>query len=103
MATTTIQDLPMSRALDYRALAAVRGGGGAPWVFGAFVPFARATESIVPIIFNQFNQITNFIADNLTLQFQNINVENLGANSNINVNAGQNALTFAPTLALPQP
>jgi hypothetical protein len=106
MATTTIQDLPLSRAMDYEALTAVRGGGGAPWVFGAFVPFARPSESVAPIIFNQFNQfnqITNFIADNLTLQFQNINVENFGANSNINVNAGQNALTFAPTLALPQP
>jgi len=102
MATTTIHDLPLSRALDYKALAAVRGGGGAPWVF-AFAPFARATERIAPIIFNQFNQITNFIADNLTLQFQNINVDNSGANSNINVNAGQNALTFAPVIAPPKP
>jgi hypothetical protein len=88
MAKTTIRDLPMSRALDYRAMAAVHGGGGAPWVF-AFRPLVRAA-AIAPII---YNQITNFIAENLTLQFQNINVENSGANSNINVNAGQDALT----------
>ncbi|HET9205745.1 MAG TPA: hypothetical protein VFO28_05880 [Burkholderiaceae bacterium] len=90
----------MSRALDYKAMAAVRGGGGAPWVF-AFRPFVRATERIAPII---YNQITNFIAENLTLQFQNINVENSGSNSEINVNAGQNALTFdigVPALVQP--
>ena len=100
MAKTTIQDLPMSRALDYKAMAAVHGGGGAPWVF-AFRPFVRATERIAPII---YNQITNFIAENLTLQFQNINVENSGSNSEINVNAGQNALTFdigVPALVQP--
>jgi hypothetical protein len=99
MATTTIQDLPLSRALDYKAMRAVRGGGGAPWVF-AFRPFVRAA-GIAPII---YNQITNFIAENLTLQFQNINVENSGANSNINVNAGQDAATInLPPLLLPQP
>ena len=83
--------------MDYKAMRAVRGGGGAPWVF-AFRPLVRAS-SIAPII---YNQITNFIAENLTLQFQNINVENLGDNSNINVNAGQNALTIdIPASALP--
>ena len=97
MAKTTIHDLSMSRALDYKAMAAVRGGGGAPWVF-AFRPLVRAS-AIAPIV---YNQITNFIAENLTLQFQNINVENSGANSNINVNAGQDALTFDISLpALP--
>jgi hypothetical protein len=99
MATTTIHDLPLSRALDYKAMTAVRGGGGAPWVF-AFRPFVRAA-GIAPII---YNQITNFIAENLTLQFQNINVENSGANSNINVNAGQDALTInLPPLLPAQP
>jgi hypothetical protein len=97
MATTTIHDLQMSRALDYKAMSAVRGGGGAPWVF-AFRPFVRASAQIAPII---YNQITNFIAENLTLQFQNINVDNAGDNSQVNVNAGQNALTFAPVLAQP--
>jgi len=99
MANTTIHDLRMSRALDYRTMSAVRGGGGAPYVF-AFRPFARSSPQIAPII---YNQITNFIAENLTLQFQNINVENTGDNSQVNVNAGQNALTFDLTALLPQP
>jgi hypothetical protein len=100
MARTTVTDLPVSRALDYKAMAAIRGGG-APWVFGAFRPFAPAPERIVPIVFNQIN----FIAEQLTLQFQNINVENSGANSNINVNAGQNSLSLDIALPplLPQP
>jgi hypothetical protein len=100
MATTTINDLPTSRALDYKAMAAVKGAGGAPWVFGAFRPFLRPTLPIVPIIFNQIN----FIADQLTLQFQNINVENSAPNSEINVNAGQNSvnMNIAPLL-LSQP
>jgi hypothetical protein len=97
MAKTTIHDLQMSRALDYKAMATVHGGAGAPWVFGAFRPFIRASERIVPTIINQIN----FIAENLTLQFQNINVENSGDNSSINVNAGQNALTFDLSAVLP--
>jgi hypothetical protein len=95
----TITDLPMSRALDYRAMRAVKGAGGAPWVFGAFRAFTPAVERIAPIIFNQFN----FIADQLTLQFQNINVENSAPNAQINVNAGQSAvdLNIPPVLQLP--
>jgi len=98
MATTIINDLPTSRALDYKAMAAVKGAGGAPWVFGAFLPFSRPIPPIVPIIFNQIN----LIAEQLTLQFQNINVENSAPNSNINVNAGQNSINMniAPQLVI---
>ena len=100
MATTTINDLPLSRALDYKARAAIKGGGGAAWVFGAFRPFLPESARVAPIVFNQIN----FIAEQLTLQFQNINVENSAPNANINVNAGQDALIFnlAPIL-LPLP
>ena len=89
MATTTITDLPLNRALDYKARAAIKGGGAA-WVFGAFRPFLPESARVAPIVFNQIN----LIAEQLTLQFQNINVENSAPNSNINVNAGQDALTF---------
>ena len=99
MATTTITDLPLNRALDYKARAAIKGGGG-EWVFGAFRPFLPESARVAPIVFNQIN----FIAEQLTLQFQNINVENSAPNSQINVNAGQDALIFnlAPIL-LPLP
>jgi len=101
MVTTTITDLPTSRALDYKALSSIKGGGGAPWVFGAFRPFTPASAPIVPVV--NYYEINNYIADNLTLQFQNINVLNSAANSTINVNAGQNALTLNLTPPLPRP
>jgi hypothetical protein len=93
MASTTIRDLPANRALDYRALRSIRGGG-AEWIFGAFRAFVREVDPILPIV--NFNQTNNFfIADQLNVQFQNVSVENSGANSSINVNAGQNALNFS--------
>ena len=100
MATTTIIDLPVSRALDYKAMSSIKGAGGAPWVFGAFRAFLPESARIAPVV--NFYQ-TNFIADQLTLQFQNINVENSAPNSTINVNACQNALSFNLGLVLPQP
>ena len=100
MTAMTINDLPMSRALDYKAMSAVKGADGAPWVFGAFLPFLPESARIAPIV--NFYQ-TNFIADQLTLQFQNINVDNSAPNSTINVNAGQNALSFNIAPVFPQP
>jgi hypothetical protein len=112
MATTKITDLPGSRALDYRALSAIRGGlGDGNWVVGAFSPFvaAAAGGSILPIvnfyqliniseitnnITNVTNNATNYIASNMTLQNQNINVQNSAANATIAVGAIQNALTM---------
>lgn len=91
MATLTINDLRMSRALDYQAMSCVKGAGGAPWVFGAFQPFVPESARFLPII--NFYQTNNYIADNLTLQTQNINVNNSAPSASINVGAGQNALT----------
>lgn len=90
MATMTLSDLPLSRALDYQAMRATRGGAGAPWVFGAFRPFLPDSARVAPIVFNQIN----FVAEQLTLQFQNINVENSAPNATINVDAAQDALAF---------
>jgi hypothetical protein len=100
MATTTIADLPVSRALDYKALSSIRGADGAPWVFGAFQCFLPESARIVPIV--NFYQ-TNYIANQMTLQFQNINVDNSAPNSTINVAANQNGLNFNIAPVLPQP
>ena len=97
MSTTTITDLPLSRALDFKAMSSIRGAGGAPWVFGAFRAFVPESERIAPI--NLFQ--TNFIADQLNVQFQTVDVENSAANAVINVNAGQNALNFNFGVAKP--
>lgn len=100
MTTATIHDLPMSRALDYKAMSSIRGAGGAPWVFGAFRAFLPESARIAPIV--NFYQ-TNFIADQLNVQFQTIDVDNSAANAVINVNAGQNAMNFNFGSASPQP
>ena len=90
MATLTITDLPGSRALDYKAMAAIRGAGAGDWVLFAFLPFSPAFAPIPPIV--NFYQ-TNYIADNLTVQTENIDVRNSAPGASINVSAGQNALT----------
>ena len=99
MATTTIADLPSSRALDYRAMSAIRGAGLGDWVLFAFVPYRTPTAPILPVV-NYYQ--TNYIADNLTVQTENINVANSASGASVNVGAGQNALTVnvAP-VALP--
>ena len=94
MATTTLTDLPSSRALDYKALSAIRGAGGGDWVFSAFVPYSPPVAPIAPIVpvINYYQ--TNYIAENMTLQMQNISVNNLGAGAVIAVAGLQNdALT----------
>ena len=90
MATMTITDLPSSRALDYKAMSAIRGAGPGDWVLYAFLPYRPSVAPIVPIV--NFYQ-TNYIADNLTLQTENINVNNSAPSASINVSAAQNALT----------
>jgi hypothetical protein len=91
MATITLTDLPLNRALDHRAMRATTGAAGAPWVFGAFRAFVPASAQILPIV--NFYQ-TNYIADNLTLQLQNINVQNSAPGATISVGADQNAATL---------
>ncbi len=90
MANLIITDLSSSRALDYRARAAIRGAGLGDWVLAAFLPYRPPTAGIVPVL--NFYQ-TNYIADNLTVQTENINVANSASGASVNVGAGQNALT----------
>ena len=93
MATMTIRDLRASRALDHKAMSSITGAGGAPWVFGAFRAFVPESAQFTPIInFYQTNNI--FVADQLNVQFQTIDINSTAANAVINVNAGQNAANF---------
>ena len=93
MATTTINDLRMSRALDYQAMSSIKGAGGAPWVFGAFQAFVPESARFAPIV-NFFQTNNTFVADQLNVQFQTIDVNSSAANAVINVVAGQNAVNF---------
>ena len=83
MSTITINDLRTNRALDHEAMSAIRGGNGAPWVYGWIRPFVAGTPNAAPTI--NFYQINNY-ADQMINQIQVVDVNNTGANSNINVN-----------------
>jgi hypothetical protein len=93
MATTTINDLPMSRALDHKAMSSIKGAGGAPWVFGAFRPFVPESARFAPIV-NFFQTNNFFVADQLNVQFQTIDIENSASNAVISVVAGQDGTNF---------
>ena len=91
MVRLTLTDLPSSRALDYRAMSAIHGAGAGDWVLYAFIPYRPPVAPILPVV--NFYQ-SNYFADNLTLQTENINVTNSAPSASINVGAVQNASTL---------
>src|SRR5712672_3760979 len=93
MTTTTVAyrlaDLPGSRALDYKAMSAIRGAGlTGEWCLYAFHPFVPESDRIVPTV--NFYQ-TNYFADQLNLLTTNIDIKNSGAGG-VNITTLQNAL-----------
>ncbi len=90
MAVITLNDLPTNRVLDRQAMLSIRGAGGAPWVFGAFRPYVRAIPSVASAanvyqIENNFYAIDNSIhVDQSVNQYQTVQINNSGNNSNIN-------------------
>ncbi|RJG05538.1 hypothetical protein D3870_05480 [Noviherbaspirillum cavernae] len=95
MAAIVINDLHSDRTLDRKAMSAIRGAGGAPWVFGAFAPYRPSVPANASFgqIVNVY-EINNFYADQMNNQFQSINVNNTAANSNISLAANQQAANF---------
>ena len=79
----TITDLPVSRALDVKVMSALRGAGGAPWVFGAFQPYFEPVPSIGSAV--NFYQITNNFTyiDKVVNQFTTLDIKNSGDNANV--------------------
>lgn len=90
MATMTISDLPTSRALDYSAMASIRGAAG-EWVFGATSDALRAfaSDRVSPIV--NLYQTNNFFIDQLNVQFQTIDIDVAADNAVVNVDAEQDA------------
>ncbi|SEJ58560.1 MULTISPECIES: hypothetical protein [Paraburkholderia] len=82
MASINISDLPLNLALDRKAMSAISGGGGAPWVFGWITPFVQNTPSVGPVV-NLYDVTNNFYANQMINQFQTVNVQNTGNNSNV--------------------
>ena len=84
MAAVTIKDLCASRELDRQAMAGIKGGN---WMFGWIrIPPKHGAGSFGSVV--NFYQINNY-ADQMVNQYQNVEVNNSGANSNINVDLDQ--------------
>ncbi len=86
MSVITLKDLPAESELDPQAMESIRGAGGAPWVFGAFRSFLGESASAAPApIVNNFYHVDNSVhADQINNQFQTVEINNTGSNSNIN-------------------
>ena len=84
MASITVNDLSLNVALDRKAMAAICGGDGAPWLYGWIQPYVRDTPSFGPVV-NLYEITNNFYANQMINQFQSVDVRNTGANSNISV------------------
>jgi hypothetical protein len=78
-----INDLLANRALDGKAMSAIRGGG-APWVFGWINPYVSQSLQPTPAV-NFFQVNNNYYADQMNNQIQIVDVKNTAANSNITV------------------
>jgi hypothetical protein len=93
MATVTINDLPASDVIDYKAMSCINGGAGAAWVYA----FGPQSDQVLPGLSlsqttNNFFQTNNFfIADQLNIQVQNIDVETAADTAVVNVIAGQDS------------
>lgn len=85
MAALTIKDLRASRELDRKAMSSIKGGG-APWVYGWIRPYTTSSGSFGTVV--NYYQINNY-ADQMVNQFQTVEVNNSGANSNISVGLDQ--------------
>lgn len=86
MAALTIKDLRASRELDRTAMSRITGGG-APWVYGWIRPHSTGSGSFGTVV--NYYEINNY-ADQMVNQFQTVEVNNSGANSNISVGLDQN-------------
>ncbi|MBN3767658.1 hypothetical protein [Burkholderia sp. Ac-20365] len=82
MASISISDLSHNLALDRKAMSAISGGGGAPWVFGWITPYVHDTPSVGPVV-NLYDITNNFYANQMVNQFQKVDVNNTGNNSNV--------------------
>lgn len=90
MAAITVKDLRTDCTLDRKTLSSVNGGfGGAPWVFGWISPYIEDASARFRGVIN-FYQTNNFyIADQMNVQLQTIDIKNSAANATINVTTNQ--------------
>jgi hypothetical protein len=91
--TLIINDLPHDITLDRAAMRDIRGSG-APWVYGWITPYVDQRASMGPVV-NIFETNNTFNAAQMINQFQNVDVHNSGANSNIAVSPDERSVNRA--------
>lgn len=90
MATIATRDLPADRALDRKAMSAIRGCG-APWAYGWIRPVVAGNAGGAAPVFD-FIEINNtFNADQMINQFQSIDIRNAVSNAAIDVSVDGDA------------
>jgi hypothetical protein len=90
MTTITITDLPDSRALDYRAMSAIRGASGAgDWCLYAFSPYQSAPPP--GAIYG-----TNYLDGQMNFPVQNYDIKDSGSGAT-HLNTSRNALNLIHT------
>jgi hypothetical protein len=96
MSSLLIRNLARDATLDARAMTAIRGGGGAPWVFGWIRPYVPATPTDTGFggVVNVYEISNNYFAQQMNNQFQSIDVNNSAPNASINLAADQRSINI---------
>jgi len=89
MAAISINDLQTNRTLDRKAMSYIKGGDGARWLFGSFVPYSNSSSFGSVVNFYQINN-NSYYADQMNNLIQVVDINNSGSNSNINVALNEN-------------
>ncbi|MES2353596.1 MAG: hypothetical protein V4568_04175 [Pseudomonadota bacterium] len=90
MAAITINDLPINRTLDRKAMSSI-SGAGASWVYGWISPYVARSPSADPIV-NLYQVNNSYYADQMINQIQVVDVNNSAPNSNINVTLSEGSV-----------
>ncbi|WP_277183829.1 hypothetical protein [Caballeronia sp. BR00000012568055] len=85
MNALTINDLDFDRELDHAAMAAIGGGGGAPWVFGWITPYVENRQQSLGGMVNIYDITNNINIGQLVNQVQVVDVNNTGNGANLTV------------------
>lgn len=98
MAALIIRDLPRESDLQAGAMSSIRGGGGAPWVFGWIRPYvpAMAGDGGFGGVINVFEVTNNYFAQQMNNQFQTIDISNTAPNAQISLAVDQRSMNIKP-------
>jgi hypothetical protein len=96
MSALIIRDLPLESELGSQAMSTIRGGSGAPWVFGWIRPYVNATPGDGGFggVINVFEINNNYFAQQMNNQFQTIDISNTAPNALINLAADQRSINI---------